>query len=80
MIIATQSLPPRRSASQRPQNDTPPAPRHPRAPASAAFTRSGRKGTMRSRTPVASNTALLSAAGTGAEGYTVGVVVLSFES
>src|SRR4030095_15849790 len=37
-------------------------------PASAAFTRSGRKGTVRSRPPVASNTALASAAGTGVEG------------
>ena len=33
----------------------------------AALTRSGRKGTVRRRTPVASNTALASAAGTGVE-------------
>src|SRR6185295_1537257 len=36
-------------------------------PSSAAFIRSARNGTVRSRTPVASNTALPSAAGTGVE-------------
>ena len=36
-------------------------------PSRAAFTRSGRNGTVRSRTPVASNTALASAAPTGVE-------------
>src|SRR5215510_39479 len=40
---------------------------HERAPSRAAFTRSGRKGTVRRRTPVASNTALPRAAGTGVE-------------
>src|SRR5215471_6228361 len=41
--------------------------RHERAPSRAAFTRSARKGTVRRRTPVASNTALPRAAGTGVE-------------
>src|SRR5215510_11004434 len=40
---------------------------HERAPSRAAFTRSARKGTVRRRTPVASNTALPRAAGTGVE-------------
>src|SRR5499427_11162086 len=40
---------------------------HEGAPSRAAFTRSARKGTVRRRTPVASNTALPRAAGTGVE-------------
>ena len=36
-------------------------------PANASFTRSARNGTVRKRTPVASNTALASAPGTGVE-------------
>src|SRR5437773_1175114 len=40
---------------------------HGRTRVMAAFTRSARKGTVRSRTPVASNTALPRAAGTGVE-------------
>src|ERR1044071_8003687 len=40
---------------------------HGRAPVMAIFTRSARKGTVRSRTPVASKTALPRAAGTGVE-------------